>query len=355
MSPVFQLQSSSIYLVNEFDNVAVFPNETSGRFNRSLIDMDAVYNVHGDEISMHSSHSSHAQPAGAFGAYAGPTAPALLRPSTASVSAHKRRKSAFNKTIALVCLSSPDPNKPGTSRATHLDYKIVTQVVPIEAGFCSPSSVAERVHQQVGFEIVLLDSKCFPILENDTTASVDFWKCNRKVLAASKALYTKLTGSSANPRRATSELHSDEDVDKESDSRPRSKRCCLSESKLDKILRGVDEIMKRNNISSTLLSAFECVICKDTMQDPQFSPCCKRIIGCRECIIRWLEESSMCPHCSSTNIAGYVDVHGMDELLTSIGRQAMSIAPKTQEERESDSDFDLPVVKFRRSCTRSSC
>ena len=141
-----------------------------------------------------------------------------------------------------------------------------------------------KVCQQVGFEIVLLDSNCFPILENDTT---DFWKYNTKILAASKSL----TGSSVNPRRATSELY-----DAENDDDIPAKCCCLSERKLDKILQGVEAIIRTNMISSACSNAFECIICKDTMQDPQFSPCCKRIVGCRECVDRWLEECHTCPH-----------------------------------------------------------
>ena len=329
--------------------MAVFPNEISGRFNRALIDKSAIYNVHGDEMSSADTRPSPSQTPGAFGAYTGPTAPALLSPNTsAGLVSHKRKKS-FSKTIALVSLSSPDPNKASTSKASfHLDYKVVTQVVvSVEAGSCSPSSVAEKVCQQVGFEIVLLESKCFPILENDTTASIDFWKYNRKILAASKSLYTKLTGSSVNPRRATSELH-----DAENDDDIPAKRCCLSERKLDKILQGVEAIIKTNKISSACSNAFECIICKDTMQDPQFSPCCKQIVGCRECVARWLEESHTCPHCSSSNIvAGYADVHGLEEVITSLGKQ-VSI-PRNTQEQDSDSDFDLPVVKFRDIHTRT--
>ena len=65
----------------------------------------------------------------------------------------------------------------------HLDYKVVTQVYSC---FCCdwflwPISVAEMVCQQVGFEILFLDSKWFPIYiaENDTTAFIDFWKYYR--------------------------------------------------------------------------------------------------------------------------------------------------------------------------------
>ena len=202
---------------------------------------------------------------------------------------------------------------------------------------------------------MLLDSKCFPILESDTTASIDFWKYNRKILAASKSLYTKLTGSSTNPSRATSEIHSNED---DNDSPP--KRCCLSEGnlgKLDKILQGVEAILKMNKdkASSMFLNAFECVICKDTMQNPKFSPCCKRIVGCRGCVARWLEERHTCPHCSSSNIhAGYADVHGLEEILAFLGTREVPSLPITREEQQdSNSDFDLPIVNFKGTNTRS--
>lgn len=75
ISPVFQLQASSLYLVKEFENVAVFPHETSGRFNRSLIDPTAVYMVHGDDLC-HGHGSDTGTPSSSstpFGAYTGLT------------------------------------------------------------------------------------------------------------------------------------------------------------------------------------------------------------------------------------------------------------------------------------------
>ena len=350
---MFQLQPSSIYLVNEFDNIAVFPSETSGRFNRSAIESSAIYIVHGDEISSISqANSPIASPSpvnpGAYGAYTGPTA--FLPPP--NMQAAKRRKSTFNKTIALVSLNSPNPNKPSTSKASsHLDYKVVTQVIiSLEIGHCSPSVVAESVRQQVGFEVVLLDSKCFPILETDSTTTTEFWKSNRKVLAASKSLYSKLMGSCAHPRHAANDdLHSDDEV-------PRPKRCCLSENtKIDKILRCVENMKMKTDLSDSISGIFECVICKDIMQRPQFTPCCNRIVGCQQCINRWFEERDVCPHCSTaTSITDYASVCGMDELL--IALRAISNRDSTSsrntltvQERDSDSDFELPAVNFRRN------
>lgn len=95
-------------------------------------------------------------------------------------------------------MSAPDTDKPSSSKCSlcPLEYQVITQlVVSIDSNRCSPSAVSEQVHQQIGFDVILLDSKCFPIMENDSTCAIDFWKSNRKVLAASKDLYTKLTGS----------------------------------------------------------------------------------------------------------------------------------------------------------------
>ena len=219
-----------MYLVGECDNVALFANDTSGRFNRSLINPSAVYIVHGEEVT--GAGATHPTPSNAmsshggassFGRYTGPTSQLPPRPQLSL----RRRPATFRKTIAVVSLSAPNPNKPSTSKmSAHLDYKIVTQVViTLEVGHCSPITAAELVKQQVGFEVVLLDSKCFPVLESDTTLGTDYWKSNCKVLAASKTLHSKFIGSSAQVKRANEpvDLHSDEEVVP-----PNSKCCCVS-------------------------------------------------------------------------------------------------------------------------------
>ena len=71
ISPVFKLAPSTIYLVKEFDNVAVFPHKSTGRFNRSIIDPTAVYEVSGEELMGSDSGTPSAE--SPFGAYSGPT------------------------------------------------------------------------------------------------------------------------------------------------------------------------------------------------------------------------------------------------------------------------------------------
>ena len=144
--------------------------------------------------------------------------------------------------------------------------------------------MSDQVQQQIGFDVVLLDNKCFPIMENDSTSVIDFWKSNRKVLAASKDLYIKLTGSSADPKHARKEI----DLTNIDENAPKRRCCSPDSSKLDNIIEGIECLKKGNEILKVVSNVFECIICKDVMQHPQYAPCCHRVIGCQSCIDIWL-------------------------------------------------------------------
>lgn len=58
---MFQLQSSSIYLVNEVDDLVVFPDEPGGRFNHVVIDCTATYSVQGDDLNSEQTSASGSQ------------------------------------------------------------------------------------------------------------------------------------------------------------------------------------------------------------------------------------------------------------------------------------------------------
>ena len=107
---------------------------------------------------------------------------------------------------------------------------------------------------------------------------------------------------------------------------------------------------------------YECIICKDVMDKPRFAPCCKRIVGCLQCINQWFENHSTCPHCSTSGAAvAYMEVKGIYDTLCTLRTLCRSAvtgtAPKSKVdvatpalEAESDSagiDFDTPAVAFR--------
>ena len=118
-------------------------------------------------------------------------------------------------------------------------------------------------------------------------------------------------------------------------------------SKLDRILDGVQSLTKRGDIVDKIISVYECVICKDVMQKAWYAPCCKRVIGCSQCVQRWFDDHDTCPHCSVRgSTAAYTDVRGMDDMLTML-RSCAKTSPQSPNVTDSDSDFELPNVNFR--------
>ena len=112
---MFQLKSQTVYLFNEFDNIAVLRSEVSGCFNRSAITSSAVYIVNGevsDVTHNPASFSSGYPPRSAYGACSSPTS--NIPPPRPALSL-RRKQVTFRKTIAVVSLSIS--NKPSTSKA----------------------------------------------------------------------------------------------------------------------------------------------------------------------------------------------------------------------------------------------
>ena len=76
-----------------------------------------------------------------------------------------------------------------------MEYEIVTQVtVSLDPSSSNVRKVTELVNKQVDLDVILLDSKCYPLLENESTSGETFWRSTRKVLAASRSIYCRLTG-----------------------------------------------------------------------------------------------------------------------------------------------------------------
>ena len=61
-------------------------------------------------------------------------------------------------------------------------------------GQCNIKEVCNKVRDQVGFEAVLLDSKCYPLVTNGDTSDPDFWKSTIKIIAGPREVYISLGG-----------------------------------------------------------------------------------------------------------------------------------------------------------------
>ena len=85
ISSIFKVVPQSLYLVEEAENVAIFPDE-SGQFRPSQLSVGLTYEVHGDSTDkpiMEPSNTS--QPSTPYGAYTSPAYPQSKQPAYAQI------------------------------------------------------------------------------------------------------------------------------------------------------------------------------------------------------------------------------------------------------------------------------
>ena len=127
----------------------LFPLD-DGKFRGNQIVVGSTYYVHGE------SQGTTEPTTRPFGAYTRRTCPDLQSPHPP-----RTRTTRFKKTIMIVSLS-----KQGKGKGQQcIEYTTVTQVVvTLSPSQCTVQAVGA---QQVGFEVVLLDSKCYQLLNTE--------------------------------------------------------------------------------------------------------------------------------------------------------------------------------------------
>ena len=215
------------------------------------------------------------------------------------------------------------------------------------------SRAADCVRKQIGLEVILLDSKLFPIMDDSTSGS-EFWRLTREIIAVSRASYEKLSATVVGNELSQVE----DDVQPPS---KRSKSCDLSE-KFEVLNKKLDSIEGRlsfaGNFAETAKKIFECVICKLVVNSPIVSKCCQRIIGCRSCVTIWCGTSSRCPLCSvSGQMDDVLQLKGFDDFISFLRVEDRENVPTTNEptiitidtgeSTESTDDDDLPNIIFQ--------
>ena len=303
--------------MKESDNTAIFPDESSGRFFSSSLTIAATYDVYGTEPTITSSTASNPFSQGPFGSY---TRYANIQPRPHPPPVPCSKKRLIKKSIVLGSLSVREQ---GTSSKNKIQYSVVTNItVTLDptCGQCSVRGVCAKVKEQVGFEVVLLDSKCYPILSNEDTSIPDFWRSTRKIIAASQQAYEKLGGippemdlckqmeerDESEPPKKRARVKGKEKMDDELDS---------THGRLDEVIKKLESIERKMSVFDDLRKAFECCICKFSCNTPTVAPCCGRVIGCSACVERWMSVESTCPLCRvNGTITQRFHLKGFEEL-----------------------------------------
>ena len=265
------------------------------------------------------------------------------RPPGVLVHATKPQRRVIRKIIQVASLSSRDPDKPCSSKSARMAHTIVTQIIITldpSNGECNVTTATEKARKQLGFSVILLDSTLFPITESESTSSSEFWKSTRKIIAVSMSAYEKAGG--VLPENELVDLDTDEPQTK------RAKTEQESQELTSEVLKKLELIDKKLSFVTELQRTFECVICRSSVTRPVVAACCQRIIGCKECVGKWLVSNSRCPLCSVVGrVAEAIDLVGIFR-VPSVPR---SVPPDRVDEetisRDSADDFELPNVSVR--------
>ena len=336
-----------IYLVKESDNMAIFLHETTGRSFSTSLTVGTTYDVHGTEPDIASNSPSTNSPFGSYTSFATPHP----RPHPPPLYSSSNKKKLIKKSILLSNLSLREQ---GSSSSSRMQYSVVTQItVSLDPtlGHCCVKVVCDKIKEQVGFEVVLLDSKCYPVMINDITSDPDYWKGTRKVIAARRSNYEKLGGVPSEMDWVKCMEDQDSGDQEDTESPTKKRRCGKSKGKnvsskgknvsgggvtQDELLQRLDRIERRLSLLDDMKKGLECCICKFTCRKPIVVPCCGRIVGCSSCVDQWLVNELRCPLCRvSGQMAHKIHLRGFDE-VTSFFRMLES--PHSDAEPEQPAD-----------------
>lgn len=64
--------------------------------------------------------------------------------------------------------------------------------------------------------------------------------------------------------------------------------------------RKADTILTMKQKEEEVKHSFKCLVCGNIVFPCVVSPCCNIVVGCQQCIQRWLSTNDNCPHCRAT-------------------------------------------------------
>ena len=163
---LFKLHPLTIYLVEEIDNIPVWPSKNSGKFRAGQLVPTYTYEVHGESVKerdLQSQQSDFQPTAIPYAAYTRPTIPHAPRST---------KKASVTTKVLLVSLTARDTSRTSSSKVSaKVDYNIVTNVpLSLKPSQCNVKGVTQFITNQVGFQVVLLDSKCYLILDGEVSS-----------------------------------------------------------------------------------------------------------------------------------------------------------------------------------------
>ncbi|KAK7909556.1 hypothetical protein WMY93_014240 [Mugilogobius chulae] len=285
---IFQVRADSIYLTDDH-NRAVLPLP-NGAFESQDLLMSSHYEVHGESSASEGEASTSGQTPIRF---------AFRRPSNSTPTASTNHPSSRAASLKML--------QRNVFIAELLDGHLETQktvTIKFSEFEASVNNIKAKVTEALGHDepIVLIDSHQNEIMDCEGTRGPAFWKQHaRKIYAVPEEQLQRHRG-----KRRRESRQSDTSLPEVFD---QIEEVVLASQGLQEVSSSLKELVKfvRGNKHTTLcLSedqatavklAFTCILCTEPMREPMHASCCSTILGCRPCLERWRESSSLCPKC----------------------------------------------------------
>uniref|UniRef100_A0AAV2JJ29 RING-type domain-containing protein n=1 Tax=Knipowitschia caucasica TaxID=637954 RepID=A0AAV2JJ29_KNICA len=197
---------------------------------------------------------------------------------------------------------------------------VVIRFVEAEANI---EGITVKMQEAIGDHqpLSLTDPQGNLILDSEGTRGSLYWKQNaRRIFAVKECDYQELER-----RKRRRRSRKDDDGEALGEVAEKLEELVLAASHLPEITNSLKELMSVSGAQKGMLipsqlqtvkEGFSCVICMKFMEEPVFTLCCKNLIGCRECIEQWQQNSPHCAKCRQiTEVRSTFQVHGLSDAL----------------------------------------
>ncbi|XP_071494340.1 uncharacterized protein [Diadema antillarum] len=272
-------------------NQAMFPED--GQFLSIELSSTTHYRVRGNPISSQErtctqvSPTSQLRPPAAPVQYRSQSVPGsstsyLMQPHRSSGSKPVKRK------IHLAALEG------GNFRSS----KIL--LLALRTGEFNVETVKEKIQEELQSPdaFILLDSGNKEVVDSAATRERAFWAMPSRILKAVSdvdfASFNETSSRAKKPKLA----ETTESLMEVEDTLLQLVECASAAAQKDKV-----SVMLPCSLADMrhLQDSLSCVICKDGIEKPVASACCKSLLGCTACLDEWWSTSTQCPKCRADN------------------------------------------------------
>ncbi|XP_057292813.1 uncharacterized protein LOC130636029 [Hydractinia symbiolongicarpus] len=308
LAMIYKLDVTSVYITEEFGS-SEFPNP-DGTFDCLRESPSGTYyqvegEPHQGMTQVRNLPTSTVNDIGAF------RRPTMLHTSSSTMS-RKRVGAAAENYVLKVVLADIENKKIVNQK--RISFITITEA---EANVDAITEMAKTRFEDR--TLVLVQGGGLRYEDSAATRGISFWKAAARKVYAVKANDLETFDYFTPRRTSTQSINFEEIKEKLADLTSLVQSgvilTCVDQDTREAAQRALSSV----KICEKAKQSFECLICRGLSRSPvKMGSCCRRIIGCGECVDRWFLENQNCPHCRSNELDAIFETNNFDGVLAEI-------------------------------------